>query len=44
MTDKKPPDYTEEAVPFDDVLRKILKAKPKPKKAVKPSAKRKPKV
>ncbi len=34
-------DYEEAAVPFDDVMRQLLQAKPKPKDAAKPKARAK---
>jgi hypothetical protein len=33
MEKPDPKDYAEEAIPFDDVMRKLLKAKPKHRKA-----------
>jgi hypothetical protein len=43
MPDKSKPDpkaYEEEAVPFDDALRTILRAKPQHREAEKPKAKK----
>lgn len=37
-----PSDLTEEAIPFDDVLRRLLAAKPSHRKAPEPKAKPKP--
>jgi hypothetical protein len=34
-----PDDFTEEAIPFDDVVRRLLAAKPVPRKAPEPKAK-----